>query len=94
MGQEKKDKEKEKSVESMRVVRWGLIRKCRSIKEEKNARFQSVGPESVLYGKGSGTRIYDVNAHTTLFGGLLGLAVNLDPSMQRYNQAETPPSSS
>lgn len=50
MDKKKGDKEKEKkSVESMRVVRWGLMRNCRSIKEEKNARFQSVGPESVLY---------------------------------------------
>lgn len=68
MDKKKGDKEKERKkvlVEVMRVVHWGLMRNCRSIKEEKNARFRSGGPESVLYytGKGSGTRIYDVSAH-------------------------------
>lgn len=64
----------------MRVVHWGLMRNCRSIKEEKNARFRSGGPESALYytGKGSGTRVYDISAHPTFFGGLFGFGCQLN----------------
>jgi hypothetical protein len=61
------------------VVRWGLMRNCRSVFEEKNARYQGFRLCTVRRGYGW-ARIYNAGPDAALVGG--GLALYLDPGTE------------